>query len=96
METNFNQPFKDYKGNPFAGTNMADEVCKVLFTVGLGNDQATADDKYMAYKLCNRIMQHPEKVELSADEMAYLIRLCGEKLSAGAYGQVKDLVEGRE
>lgn len=95
MKTNFNQSFRDYKGAPLPGTNMADEVCKILFIVGTGNAQATADDKYTAYKLCNRIMQQPDGVELSADEMAFILRQCGEKLTAGAYGQVKDLIEGK-
>lgn len=93
MERNFNRPFLDYKGNPIQSALIADEVCKILFNVGTGNsDKSTLDEKFMAYKLCTRIMQSPETVELSVDEAAYIDKTCGERLTAGAYGQLRSLL----
>lgn len=92
MKVNFNQSFKDFKGNEI-GVTIADEVGKVLFNVSTsGNVPMSADEKYMAYKLCNRICTCGE-AEISAEESAFLVKVCGEYLTAGAYGQVRDLLE---
>ena len=92
MKVNFTQSFKDFKGKAL-GVSMADEIGRVLFNVGLsGNAPLTAEQKYMAYKLCNR-MQAGGEVELTAEEAAFLLKVCGESLTAGAYGQVRDLIE---
>lgn len=96
MKVDFRKTVKDYKGVELQANGipvmMADVICKVLFEVGVGR-QAGADDKYMAYKLCNRISRDGE-VELGIEECALIVRLCGEVLAAGVYGQVRDLVEG--
>lgn len=92
MRVNFNQSFVDFKGKAI-GISIADEVGKILFNVGTsGNTPLNADEKYMAYKLCNRINLGDE-VEISSEEAAFLVKVCGEYLTAGAYGQVRDLIE---
>ena len=97
MKVNFNQSFKDFKGTEIkAGGNpvlISDEVGKVLFNVGMtANVPLSADEKYMAYKLCNRITSGNE-VELTMEEGAFVLRVCGEHMTAGAYGQIRDLIE---
>lgn len=97
MKVNFNQPFKDFKGNEVNvnGRNVliSDEIGKILFNLGMtGNTPLNADEKYMSYKLCNRI-NTSGIVELTADECAFIVKVCGESLTAGAYGQVRDLIE---
>lgn len=95
MKVNFNQSFKDFKGRAI-GQTIADEIGKVLFNVSTsGNAPLSADEKYMAYKLCNRMGAEGE-VELNAEEAAFIIRICGEYFSAGAYGQVRDLIENNK
>ena len=92
MKANFNQSFKDFRGNE-VGVKMADEIGKVLFNLSASNKAPlSADEKYMAYKLCNRICANGE-VELNSEECAFIVRICGEYLTAGAYGQVRDLIE---
>ena len=93
MKVNFNQSFKDFKGNEI-GVMISDEIGKILFNVSSsGNSPLTSDEKYMAYKLCNRISQGGE-TELTSEEAAFILRASGEFLTAGAYGQVRDLIEG--
>ena len=93
MKVNFNQSFKDFKGNEI-GVMISDEIGKVLFNLSTSNNTPlSADEKYMAYKLCNRISQGGE-TELTSEEAAFILRASGEFLTAGAYGQVRDLIEG--
>lgn len=93
MKLNFNQSFKDFKGKEI-GVTIADEIGKLLFGISTSNNTPlSADEKYMAYKLCSKMACEGE-VELNAGESAFVVKICGEYFSAGAYGQVKDLIEG--
>lgn len=95
MKINFNRSFVDQKGNPLS-VMIADEIGKSLFFLGAtGKNQVSAEEKYMAYKLCNRISASQDEVEITADEAAFILRVCGETLSAGAYGQVRDLIDNQ-
>ena len=92
MKVNFNQSFKDFKGNE-VGVMISDEIGKVLFNLSTSNKTPlSADEKYMAYKLCNKVCR--DDIELSAEEAAFILRAVGEFLTAGAYGQIRDLIEG--
>ena len=97
MKVNLNQSFKDFKGNEVKVNGQAvlisDEVGKILFNMGTSGNMS-ADEKYMAYKLCNKVCQCGE-IDLSAEEAAFIIKACGEQLTAGAYGQVRDLIENK-
>ena len=92
MKVNFNQSFKDFKGNEI-GLMISDEIGKVLFNLSTSNKTPlSADEKYMAYKLCNKVCNG--ETEVSAEESAFILRVSGEYLTAGAYGQIRDLIEG--
>lgn len=93
MKVNFNQQFKDFNGNSL-GVTIMHEIGKTLFNLAtLNNNPLTPDEKYMAYKLCDRISKNGE-VDINAEEAAFLIKVCGEHMTAGGYGQVRDLIEG--
>ena len=93
MKVNFKQPFKDMNGIPLP-TTMADEIGKSLFYLeSVGKQPLTADEKYLAYKLCNRIAGADGDVELSTDEAAFILRVCADTLKAGAYGQIRNLID---
>lgn len=97
MKVDFNVSFKDFKGNEVKANGKAvlisDEVGKILFNMGTsGSTPLGADEKYKAYRLCNRICQGGE-VEISSEEAAFIVKACSETLTAGAYGQVRDLIE---
>ena len=93
MKVNFRKFFKDHKGQEMKHL-ISDEVAKILFSLGSADKAPlTADEKYMAYKLCNLISMSEGEVVLTTDEASFIIRMCGEHLTAGAYGQVRDLIE---
>ena len=99
MKVNLNQSFKDFKGNEVKVNGQAvlisDEVGKILFNMGTsGNTPLSSDEKYMAYKLCNKLCRSGQ-IDLSTEEAAFIIKACGEQLTAGAYGQVRDLIENK-
>ena len=102
MEVNLKRPFVDNYGDAVCElrkgipeqTETGRQVSKILFNLSsLGGVPLDADQKYEAYRLCQRITATPEKVELTAEDVVFLKRVCGEQLSAGAYGQVYDILE---
>lgn len=100
MRINFNQPFNDFKGNEVKVNGkpvlISDEIGKILFNLGMnGNTPLNADEKYMAYKLCNRL-NTSDIMELTSEESAFIVKACGEHLTAGAYGQLRDLIENNK
>ncbi len=104
MEVNLKRPFVDNYGEAVCElrkgvpeiTEIGRQVSKLLFNLStLGGVPLDADQKYEAYRLCQRITAAPEKVELTAEDVVFLKRVCGEQLSAGAYGQVCDILENR-
>ena len=95
MKVNFNKPFTDCFGKSIEGKNISEQVCMSLFNLStLSGTPVPADKKYMAYSLCNRISSSPDEVEMSTEEASFLKEVCNENYSAGAYGQIVDMVEG--
>ena len=98
MNVNFDKPFVDCFGNEIAvqkgGNNIAEQLCLLLFNLStMGNTPLTGDEKYAAYKLCNRISANPQDVELSTEEASLIKRLSEEVFNAGPYGQIVDIIE---
>lgn len=99
MKVIFNKPFKDYKGNDVVAGGkpvmISDEIGRILFGLSTsGNVPLNADEKYLAYKLCSRISGTDEAIDITAEEGAFIVKVCGEMLTAGAYGQIRDLING--
>lgn len=98
MKVNLNRSFMDFKqqvlmeqGRP---TLIADQVCKTLFNLGTsGRTPVSPDDKYLAYRLCKRISEADGEVEISTEEGAFILKACAETLTAGAYGQLRELID---
>lgn len=100
MKVNFNQPFTDYYGREVknekgSGRNIAESVCLQLFNLGqLCGQPVPAERKYMAHKLCRRIADNPECVELTTEEATFIKEVAAEAFNAGGYGQIVDIIEG--
>lgn len=96
MKINFNNPFKDFRGQVVLANGkpvmMADEVGRTLYNAG-ASKQLTAEEKYDAYKICTRIATTDGEVDITAEDGALIIRLCADNMTAGAFGQIKDLIE---
>ena len=95
MKVNFNTPFSDCFGNKIEGKNIAGQICLFLFNLStMSGSPVPAEKKYMAYSLCNRISKSPEEVELTTEEASFIKEVSSEVMSAGAYGQIADIIEG--
>ena len=104
MKVNFNKEFVDCFGNPIMEKKNGQDVpLKVrerlalsLFNLStLGGHPLSQEEKYTAYSLSKRIACTPSEVELSTEEASFLKRVCAELLSAGAYGLICDIIEGK-
>lgn len=94
MKVNLNSNFSDCFGKSISGKNIAEQLCLFLFNLSsMDGNPLPADKKYMAYSLCNRISSNPDKVDLTTEEACFIKEVCNEVMSAGAYGQVVDLIE---
>lgn len=102
MKVNFDRVFKDCFGNPILegrkGELVPQEVWRVvaakLFGLSvLGGSMLSPEKKYMAYELSMRISGNPSETECTTEEASFIKDVCAENLSAGAYGQVVDMIE---
>jgi hypothetical protein len=94
MKVNLNHCFVDAFGKQIEKSNIAEKLGMVLFNLSTVNGAPLGGaKKYEAYSLCHRIASNPEAVELTVEEAALLKDVCAEQLSAGAYGQIVDLIE---
>lgn len=103
MKINFKKDFVDCFGNPIeenvngnvVHVNVARKLAASLFSISnVEGKPLTGDEKYMAYSISCRMANTPESVELTTEEATFLKKVCSELLSAGAYGQLYDLIEG--
>lgn len=99
MKVNFNRPIVGFDRQPLLNKSgetilMNEEVCLHLYNANTMKGVPLSDEqKYKAYSLCMRISGHPESVEISTEEGTLIKSICYEKMSAGAYGQVVDVIE---
>lgn len=98
MKINLNQPVKDYKGQALVSNGkvqmLNDHIGQAMYMVhSVGGNSLTPDEKYMAYKICNKCQSNDE-IELTTEERAFTLKVCGESLISGAYGQIRELIEG--
>lgn len=59
-----------------------------------GNAEKDTENKFKAYKLCHRIFSASGPVDLTAEESILVKQVSAASLTAGAYGQIVELLEG--
>lgn len=98
MKVNFNKSFKDYREivveDPKTGEvqSLKDIICARLFSAG---ENLSADEKYEAYKLMVRINPSKAAIEIEDKESILIKKVCEKSLTAGAYGQIVELLNGK-
>lgn len=112
MKVNLNQSFLDFDGSELCEevevcrlgqtvkekkpVIIASELAKYLFLgAGLTSDDK-GNEKYQAYILSKRIMETKTPIQLSIEECALIKKVSLAVFSAGVYGQIMDLIEGKE
>lgn len=91
MVANLDQKFKGFNGEDLEKDPIKLFIAKALFSgQGVGNSE---DEKFNAYKLCNRLMnENTDSIELDKDERKLILSAACATLSPGAYGQVRELL----
>ena len=84
------------KNEKQADVLISDVVARALFEVSGGNVPLTPDEKYRCWKISQRIIANPDAAELEADDIVLIRKIISPALSAGVYGQIVDLLEGKD
>lgn len=61
-----------------------------------GNTEKDNENKFKAYKLCHRIFSASGQIELTLEESVLTKQVSAASLTAGAYGQIVELLGGEE
>lgn len=94
MKVNFNKPLKTFKGEDMKDgfgkvQIIKDIVCARLYSSG---DEMNEDEKYESYKLMTRINAADGDMDISDKESLLIKKCCNKTLTAGAFGQIFDLL----
>jgi hypothetical protein len=97
MKRNFKVAMKGYDGKELKNEKgepqmMSDTIGLYLYAAGSKKPLEPAD-KMRAYKICVQLQEHPEEVELEAEDMALIKETINDALVAGAYGQIVQVLE---
>ena len=97
MIRNFKVAMRGYDGKELKNEKgeiqmMSDIIGLHLYTAG-GKKPMSQEDKVRAYKLSLQMQEHPEEVELTAEDMTLIKEVTNEALVAGAYGQIVQVLE---
>ncbi len=94
MKVDFNKKFKDFKGQE-TNVVIADKVAEALYSAGATPECAIKNDnKFRAYKLCQKIINSDGAIEIESEDATLIKSVCANFLTAGAYGQVHEIIEG--
>lgn len=75
---------------------ICDHVCQILWQMEeVEGNAATAEQKYRAYKLMQRIAANPDEVEMESEDVTLVKNLALKCFRAGVYGQIVDAIEQR-
>lgn len=101
MKVNFNQSFKDFRGEPIIEENgkpqLVKNVMSALLFSGTWLDRkpnSSPEEKVMAADLSSRIYKSTEEIELTVEEAA-IVKAAATSLNPGGYIQVINLIEGK-
>lgn len=94
MKVDFNKPLKDFRGEDMKDEfgevqNIKDIVCARLYSSG---KDMSIDDKFEAYKLMKRIEASNSDVDINDRESLLIKECCNNTLTAGAFGQIFELL----
>lgn len=75
---------------------ISDHVCQILWQMEeVEGAAATAEQKYRAYKLMQRIAANPDEVEMESEDVTLVKNVAVKCFRAGVYGQIVDAIEQR-
>jgi hypothetical protein len=104
MKVNMNKPFVGFDGKVLKITDqttnelrtifVSETLAQTMFNAStLQNAPMSQENKFAAFKICQKIIQNPSCVELTSEEIVLIKAIAAQDMSAGAYGQVVELLE---
>ncbi len=94
MKVDLNKKFKDFMGQETKEV-IANKVAEALYSAGAIPEWAIKrEDKFRAYKLCQQIINNAGVIEIESEDATLIKDVCANFLTAGAYGQIHELIEG--
>lgn len=96
MKVNFDINLVDFFGHELTAPggkklSLKNDLLKVLFSLGSSGAMSN-EDKFQAYKIGRKIAAG--KKDYTAEELSFLKAQAGQFMTAGAYGQLCDVIEG--
>lgn len=101
MKVNFNQVFRNYRGDVLKINNVPQSM-KMVLAQSLFNGEGVkptndplkdGEKKVRSYSLCRRIMESDNEITISAED-AVLIKEVITHLTPGCYSQIVELIDG--
>lgn len=103
MKVNLNRVLLDFKGNEAIKIVNGKEqkqclkemVSEALYAAGM-NPQLNMDmaKKLRAYNMLQQILNNRGVLEVTTEDATLLKEICADVFTAGAFGQINDLIEG--
>lgn len=94
MKVDLNKKFKDFMGQETKEV-IANKVAEALYSAGaIPEWTIKREDKFRAYKLCQQIINNAGVIEIESEDATLIKDVCANFLTAGAYGQIHELIEG--
>ena len=95
MEIDLNQMFKGFNGEPVGEKQTIGKTLAQALFAGQGVG-GKPEEKFEAYRLCNKIINASGPVELDIDERKMIKSVACASLIPGAYGQIVELLKLEE
>ena len=93
MRVNFKKKFKNFKGED-VDQYICDVVAESLFNAGVSEQLKVDDaDKFKAYAISQKLIVGDGVVDITTEEATLIKDLCMHCLTAGAYGQLYEIIE---
>lgn len=103
MKIDFNRCLLNFVGQPMVKfiqgkevpQSLCDMVAEALYSAGMDPQKPMETSKKLqAYKLMQQLINNKGIIEAETEEIALLKDICANFFTAGAYGQIHELIEG--
>lgn len=103
MKVNLNRNLLDFKGQEVVELvngkekkkSLRDMVSEALYAAGMNSKKdMEMSKKLRAYKMLQQVINNRGVLDIETEDATLLKEICADFFTAGAYGQIYDLIEG--
>lgn len=105
MKIDFNKSLLNFMGQPVIkkvngmeiAQKLSDMVAEALYSAGMDSQKPMdTSKKIKAYGMLQQLIHNNGIIEAETEDIALLKEICAGFFTAGAYGQIHELIEGGE